>query len=279
MSAPGKVFTRGGIRGENALRRPRSRSNPRTLLFEIGVFLLLAAYYEMGNLLWEVDDDPTPAYRNALSLWSLEKRVGIAWEQPAQRFFEPHAWAMWSFVFFYGFVHFGLTYGFAVWAYRYRFEAFAYIRNAAVLVTTTAFTFEWAFPVSPPRLMPEFAMHDTIKELLPVNNSTPWITSLVNDYAGFPSIHTSWSLLIAILAIKLTRSPWRWLWLGYPAMIAVSITATANHVTWDIVGAVAWVGGCVIVQDALVAAGKLPAASGLALRRTPPAPAMEEAGA
>lgn len=240
------------------MTRARSPKDPRSYFFEISIFLAIFAYYEIGNFLFEVDDDPTPANENALKLWEFEKKIGTAWEQPAQEFFQPHAWAMWSFVFFYSGPHFALTYGFLLWAYWRRFESFAYVRNAALIVTVTAFSFEWLFPVAPPRLVPEFAMHDTVHELLPINNSTPWITGLVNDYAGFPSIHTSWSLLIALLAIRLTRSKWRWLWLLYPSMIAVSITATANHVTWDIVGAVAWVGGCELVHHFLALRGKLP---------------------
>lgn len=254
----------------------RSRNNPRTLLFELGIFLLVFAYYEVGNYVLEVDDDPTPAYQNALKLWDLEKRVGLAWEVPSQEFFQPHPGAMWAFVFFYSGPHFALSLGFLGWAYWRRFESVAYVRNAALLVTVTAFTFEWLFPVAPPRLVPAFGMRDTVHELLPINNSTPWITSMVNDYAGFPSIHTSWSLLVALLTIRLTTSPWRWLWLAYPAMIAVSITVTANHVTWDIVGALAWVGGCQLVHHLLIDAGKLPAPQ-VALPRAARARAVPEA--
>lgn len=262
------------------MKRTESPRPWKRLVRELSFFLLLAAYYEVGNFLFEVDDDPTPAYENAANLWELEKKVGIAWEKPAQALFQPYPLAMWAFVFFYSGPHFVLTYGFLVWAFLKRPHAFPYVRNAAIIVTTSAFTFEWLFPVAPPRLMPEtFGMRDTVHELLPVNNGTPWITAMVNDYAGFPSIHTSWSLLIAILAIRLTSSPWRWLWLLYPSLIALSITATANHVTWDIVGAVAWVGGCELLHQMAVDRWNLPRAARTPGARGPPVPHPVDEGA
>jgi hypothetical protein len=184
---------------------------------------------------------------------------------------------MWAFVFFYVGPHFVLTYGFIVWTYWYRFESYAYVRNALLAVTATAYAFEWLFPVAPPRLVTDFGMVDTVKHSLPINNSTPWINALVNDYAGFPSVHTSWSLVVAYFFIRFTKSPWRWLWLLYPAMIATSITATANHVTWDIVGALAWVAGIEIIHHHVATRGRLPRFLGTSRRVSSATPQPVEA--
>lgn len=251
--------------GADPVPAPRLAAPPRPLV-ELAFFLLVFVYYQAGNALWEPEvpiealpHDASEAHENTWNLWQFERRVGLAWEHGAQAFFEPRPLLMWPLVLFYAGPHFGLSLLFMLWVYLRRPPAFAYVRNSALIFTTTAFAFNWVFPVAPPRLVSDFGMTDTIASYLPVNTQTPWINTLVNDFGSFPSVHTGWALLVALLAIRLTRTPWRWLWLGYPATIALSIVATANHITWDVVGAVAWVGGCQLLHEALWLRGVLPA--------------------
>jgi hypothetical protein len=239
-------------------RRMRSRTNPRTILLELGLFALVAAYYIVGNRFFEPPREP--AIDNARDLIAFQDLLGLNIEPAVQRFFEGVPGALPLFVFFYAGPHFVLTYGFLVWVFWKRFPAYAFVRNAFALFTLSAFTFQWIFPLAPPRMVPELALGDWVTDSLPVNAETPWVSSLVNDVAALPSVHTGWALLVAVLAIRLTTSPWRWLWLAYPTMIVLSIVATANHFIWDVVTAVAWLGMTEIVHHGLSTSRWLPKA-------------------
>lgn len=227
----------------------RSRTNPRTLLLELGLVVAVAAYYIGGNLLFEPPREP--AIQNARDLIALQEVIGLNVEPEIQRFFQGLPGSLHLFVFFYAGPHFLLTYGFLIWTYWFRFASYAFVRNAFLLYTVTAFTFQWIFPVAPPRMIPELALGDWVTDTLPINGETPWIKALVNDVAALPSVHTGWALLVAVCAIRLTTNRWRWWWLAYPSMIVLSILATANHFIWDIVAALAWLGGTELAHAAL----------------------------
>ena len=241
-------------------RRPRLRT-------ELLIFAAIFVYYVGGNFLFEVDADPTTplskdasrAHENAWTVWQFQDSTGTLIEPGMQRFFEGIPGAIPFLVFFYAGPHFVLSLGFLVWVYRARPASFAYVRNAALIFTVSAFTFEWIFPVAPPRLVLEMGMNDSVVNTLPVNNTTPWINFLVHDYANVPSVHTGWALIAAVLAIRLTTSPWRWAWLLYPGTIAVSILATANHYWIDIAAALLWLGATEWIHHGLQIQGRLPA--------------------
>lgn len=234
------------------------RSNPRSWALELAIVLLVATYYVGGNLLFE--SPRGPAVQNALDIVALQEASGLNVEATTQDFFEAHPHAMFLLVLFYAGPHFVLTFGFLAWAYWFRFESFPYVRNTFAAYTLSAFTFQWFFPVAPPRMVPTLGFADSVTETLPINAETPWISTLVNDVAAVPSVHTGWALLVAIFLIRLTRGPEQWFWLVYPGLIVTSVVATANHFVWDLVTAVAWLGMVWILQDAVVAARVLPRA-------------------
>lgn len=223
---------------------------------ELSLVLVVILYYEAGNALFEADRDD--AIVNAREIQSMQERLGLDVEGVVQSFFEPFPLLIQLLVFFYAGPHFLLTYGFLFWTYFKRPHSFPHVRNAFLLFTLTVFAFQWAFPVAPPRMVPELALHDSVTNTLPINGETPVISFLVNDYAAVPSVHTGWALLIAFLAIRFAATPWRWLWLLYPGVIVLSILATANHFVWDIVTAVAWLTMTELLHYGLIAWGKLP---------------------
>ncbi len=245
----------------------RRRDNPRTFLLEVGILLAAAVYYVGGNLVFE--SERGPAIQNALDIVALQERAGLNIEDEFQAFFEPHSALSLGLVLFYAGPHFVLTFGFLAWVYWFRFDSYAYVRNAMVLFSLSAFTFQWIFPVAPPRMVPGLGFADTVTETLPLNAETPWISTMVNDVAAVPSVHTGWALLVAIFAVRLTHSPLRWFWFVYPAAIMVSVTATANHFVWDLVTAGAWLGMTEIVHHGLSVAQKLPGLAAVPARPTP----------
>lgn len=213
---------------------------PRVLAMEALVFVAAVAYYELGNLLLRADFEP--AYRNAVALWDLEVQSGFfvePWFQSAVSRAPP---LLWLLVFFYVGPHFVLTIGFLGWAYWHRFPSYPHVRDSFLAFTFLAFGFQWLYPLAPPRLVPEAGLADTLQQTLPVNGSTPWIMALTNPYAALPSVHFGWALLVALLAVRLTRGRLRWAWYAYPGAIALSVLATGNHWLFDLALSVVFLG-------------------------------------
>jgi len=48
-----------------------------------------------------------------------------------------------------------------------------------------------------------------------------------------PSVHYAWALMVAVLAIRATRSRWRWLVLVHPVATALVVVITGNHFWLD----------------------------------------------
>lgn len=218
----------------------RRRENPRTFALEVAIVLAVSLYYILGNQVFEAERGV--AIENARDIIAFQQGAGLDWELGAQAFFGQFPTLMAAFVLFYAGPHFVLTFGFLLWAYWFRFESFHHVRNGIGWFTVTVFTFQWVFPVAPPRMVPELGLQDTVTQTLPVNAETGWINALVNDVAAVPSVHTGWSFLVALYVVRLTTNPHRWVWFAYPGLIMLSIIATANHFVWDLVTGIAWVG-------------------------------------
>ena len=218
---------------------PRPQLNRRILTLEAAILLCAVLYYELGNFSFRADKAVADA--NAIWLWNLEIDWGLFVEPHFQDFFEAHPFWMGLLVFFYVGPHFLLTLGFLAWAYWYRFQSYPEVRDSMLAFTFLSFGFQWFVPLSPPRFIPAAGLRDTLDQSLPINGNTPWIFQFTNPYAALPSVHFGWAFLVALLAIRLTSSPWRWTWLAYPFAIALSIMATGNHWILDIVVSAAFI--------------------------------------
>jgi membrane-associated phospholipid phosphatase len=112
-------------------------------------------------------------------------------------------------------------------------------------------------PVAPPRMLAGDGMVDTAMR---------YGQSVYGSVAGFnadqlsamPSVHVGWALLVALVVVQVSRSPWRWLALGYPALTVLAVVVTANHYWLDGIAAALILALVLLVQRASrVAAGRL----------------------
>jgi hypothetical protein len=221
------------------------RTTRRIILLELMVILSLVAYYELGNFTFRADKDV--ADQNARNLMDLEKSMGIFVEGWFQDAVGGIAAIQWFLVFIYVGPHFAVTLGFLAWAYWYRFDLYPQARDAFAAFTLFAFGFQWIVPLTPPRLLPESGLVDTLARDLPINGETPFIERFTNPYAALPSVHFGWALLVAILVIRFTTHRWRWAWLAYPGIVALATFTTGNHWILDPALSVAFLGiteGC-----------------------------------
>jgi PAP2 superfamily protein len=146
-------------------------------------------------------------------------------------------------------VHFPFTVAFLLWVFFRHHDAYRKIRNTFVSVTVAALAIHVAFPLAPPRMLPDAGFVDTLQKFGPRIYSADTSESIANQFAAMPSLHFGWAFIVAGAYVSIRRTR-RSLWLMlHPAITLLAIVATANHYWLDaavagvlVVGAAALLG-------------------------------------
>ena len=122
-------------------------------------------------------------------------------------------------------------------------KAPAHYRSARwtlVIMTIGALITYWTYPLAPPRLVPELGFVDAVAEHTSVYSHL--FGTLANPYGAIPSMHTGWSVWVAVmLGTYVWRSWWARLLLAcHPAITIVTIVATGNHYVVDAIAGCAY---------------------------------------
>jgi PAP2 superfamily len=192
------------------------------------------------------DGARTVAIRHAEDVVSAEKTLGIFREQAVQR------WAMdapgfvlevanWTYLQ----CQFTITFGFLLWVYLWRNDAWSYLRNTVIIGFSLGIVGYLSYPCAPPRLLPHSLGYGFVDTLKTGSASAQGglVSALANPYAAMPSLHTATSLLVGSSGVLLCRNPlMKAVWALYPGLVVFSIVATANHFLLDAIG-----GACVFL--------------------------------
>ena len=217
-----------------------------------------------------VIERPEIAYRHALDIIDVQRSLGIFWEDGMNNWVRDHLFISQSMNIVYFYLHFPLIIAFGIWLYIFRRHKYTLMRDAFLASGAIALVIYWAYPVAPPRVLPELAARfdpnapayvrgflDTLQAQLGYAYDTQSTRAFVNPYAAVPSLHFGWDLL---LGLGIIWAFWkeRWIWIMAPVGLALpilqvfSITLTANHFFLDAVagGVVAMAGlGVAIALD------------------------------
>jgi membrane-associated phospholipid phosphatase len=182
------------------------------------------------------------AVTNANHIIAVERSLGL--------YIEPWVQAKISHVhdlllllnWFYAQVHIPAIVAFLTWVYLRRGDAYAFFRNAFLLINAIALSVFALVPVAPPRLLPSSGLVDTLFVFSGINYQSGGLRSITNPFAALPSLHFAYAVFISVGLLVLVRSrPVRVAALVYPVVVLVSIVATGNHFLID-----ALAGGLVI---------------------------------
>lgn len=198
-----------------------------------------------------VIDRPETAYANALDIIDLQRRLGFFWEDDLNAWVNDRLfWAQAANIVYF-WLHFPLIISFGVWLYFFRRNKYTLVRDAFLASGAIALVIYWAYPVAPPRVLPDLAAQfdpdapayvrsfiDTLQVHLGYAYDTQSSRAFVNPYAAMPSLHFGWDML---LGIGIVWAFWRerWMWIIVPIGVALpimqvfSITVTANHFFLD----------------------------------------------
>lgn len=144
-------------------------------------------------------------------------------------------------------LHFPVTVGVLVLLWVRHRPGYLCARRALVLATAVAMLVHIWLPMTPPRLLAGLGMVDTGQAAGTSAYDGSPVAHLANEYAAMPSLHVGWALLLALVLVRVLRTPWRWLWLLHPLVTLGVVLVTANHYWLDaVVGAVLVVGALAI---------------------------------
>jgi hypothetical protein len=209
-------------------------------LRQLALFICFDIAYEATRGLSDGARDV--AIRHAEDVVSAEKTLGIWHEQGIQH------WTMnapgfvleianWTYLQ----CQFTITFGFLLWVYLWRNDAWSYLRNTVIIGFTIGIAGYLSYPCAPPRLLPQELGYGFVDTLQTGSASTQGglVSALANPYAAMPSLHTATALLVGTSGVMLCRSlAGRAIWALYPGLVFFSIVATANHfILYAIAGA------------------------------------------
>ena len=202
------------------------------------IFLNLATF----GLLWlgystvrRITADSTKiAAENAVNLVKFQDWMGFPNEATLQGWFIDSEVLIKIANTFYFVMHFPSMIVFLVWVMVRKIEWMPQVRASLCLATFSGLIIHLLFPLMPPRLMVSYGFIDTAKVFGPDPYSLG-IAKAANEFAAMPSLHVGWALLIALAAIRILKTPARWLMLLHPILTTIVVVVTANHFWLDII--------------------------------------------
>jgi hypothetical protein len=195
------------------------------LLVEIGICGGLLAIYRAIRTVNRTDLQA--AFANARDIVRLEQWLGLPFEDDLQRFLLDHPTLIKLLNHYYIWFHFPAAIALLLWLYFRHADRYVAIRNLMAFATFAALLIHLLFPLAPPRMMSGFV--DTMREFGPNIYPKNALDGAANQIAAMPSLHFGWAMIEAMAVISVLKSRWRWLILIHPALMTLSIIATANH--------------------------------------------------
>ena len=188
------------------------------------------------------------AMANALWVIELEQSIGILWEP---------SWQEWAISFAHPLLgHGGVAFVFN-WIYILSFAPLMGAISVAIYVTNRSayrhyrriFLISYglaivvfiAFPLAPPRLVPEIFL-DTMAVFGPSGYGTREMGRFYNVYAAMPSLHFGWTLVFGVFFLRITNKLAKVCGVIYPALMLLAVIVTGNHYIIDAIG-----GGLVVL--------------------------------
>lgn len=199
---------------------------------QVAIFVPFDIAYELSRAFAQGGEKT--ALQHARDVVHAEKVLGIYHEHALQDWaLDAPDFVMEVAKFTYFQCQFSITFGFVIWVYIWRHEAYTLLRNclfATFMLAVPGYIF---YPTAPPRLLKSEDFIDPLAAAT-LNQQGTLVKLFGNPYAAMPSLHTATALLVGITGVLVTRHLIaRTVWALYPALVVFSIVSTANHFFLD----------------------------------------------
>ena len=228
-----------------AITRTPRRLWWREVLY-IAVFYVV--YSSIRNLFGSAQVEPATALRNAYRLIDLERLLFLYHEPTIQHWFLDWTWFLKFWNLYYATLHFIVTGGVLLWLFLKADELrYRRWRNALALMTALALLGFAAYPLMPPRLLPDCGPYGGCVTAPFVDTMARYgglwsfrdgpMEAISNQYAAMPSLHIGWAIwCIAPFLNRYRSRRFTALLLLYPLATVFAIVVTGNHFILDAAG-------------------------------------------
>jgi membrane-associated phospholipid phosphatase len=210
----------------------QKQNRTTTIVLNLATFGLLWLGYSTVRRI--TADSTKIAAENAVNLVKFQDWMGFPNEATLQSWFIDSEVLIKVANTFYFVMHFPSMILFLLWVMFRKIEWMPQVRASLCLATFSGLIIHLLFPLMPPRLMGSYGFIDTAKVFGP-DPYALGIAKAANEFAAMPSLHVGWALLIALAAIRILKTPARWLMLLHPILTTVVVVITANHFWLDII--------------------------------------------
>jgi hypothetical protein len=175
-------------------------------------------------------DIAAAAFAHGRDVLRLDRTWHMSWAEPMNRWLTEHQGLAHVLSSYYFVMHLGMT-ALVLLLLWLRSESYRRQGNVLVVTSLVGLAIYWAYPVAPPRMLAGF--HDTVRQLLPAAYHLE--TAKANLYAAVPSLHMAWAIWCAVALWAMSSAWWvRTVAVVHPAMTAITVLATGNHYTFDV---------------------------------------------
>jgi hypothetical protein len=214
----------------------------RPRLATLGPFAREAGFIAGLYALWQLAASATVmgtggAFGRGRGIEQFERDVHLPLERDVQHLVTPHPWLAQACNLYYASMHFVALGALLLWLFIRHRDRYPAVRTTIVLLTAACLLIQLV-PVAPPRLLPELGYVDTA-EKYGQSVYTAFQAVGPDQLSAMPSVHVGWAVLIGVVVVRVSPSPWRWLVLIHPALTIFVVAATANHFWLDGIVAVA----------------------------------------
>jgi membrane-associated phospholipid phosphatase len=195
-------------------------------------FGFLLAYQAARGLAAHGPAAQARAFTNGFRVIHFETSLNALYELTFQRFADAYSLVHSAVYFTYWFSEFGVVGIGLLWIYFRHHGAFTRTRNTLLLANVVGLIGYVWMPTAPPRFFTGFGFEDT--------QFAGTVAFFANPYAAMPSLHVADALIIGgALALVCRHVVVRFIWALWPAWVAFSVMATANHYWLDCVAGAA----------------------------------------
>jgi hypothetical protein len=161
----------------------------------------------------------------------IDRWLHMSWAHPLNVWLTHHAAVADVLAFYYVVMHLGMV-SFTLLALWIEGRHYRHHRNVLIGLSMIGFAIYWLYPVAPPRLIGH-GFTDSVRSALPFAYHVE--AASANLYAAVPSLHMAWAVWVTIALWSITTRWWlRVLEALHPVVTAVTVLATGNHYTFDL---------------------------------------------
>ncbi|WP_055585338.1 phosphatase PAP2 family protein [Peterkaempfera griseoplana] len=226
-----------------AVRRTTARPSVSALLREAGTLLALFALWQLAGHLSLMGSDH--ALDRAEWIHRTERELGLPDEASWQRAVLPHPWLVKAANYYYAVMHFTVMLVLLLWVFVRHRERYAWVRTSVVLVTAACLLVQFV-PVAPPRMLTDSGFVDVAVQYGQSVYGAGVGGMVADQLSAMPSVHVAWCVLVAVAAVRVSDSRWRWVAVLHALVTIAVVVVTANHF---------WADGLVAVALLLLAYG------------------------